>query len=132
MLNDQTQELRIISPSEEKRHHWYLLTGLIIGIAAGLIITWLLFPVVYQDTLPASLSPAYKEIYRSTIAQVYASTGNLERAVSRLALLEDEDVIYALGAQAQRVLADGQEKEARALALLASEIQAVIPAETSE
>jgi len=131
-LNDQTQELRITSPSEEKRHHWYLLTGLIIGIAAGLIITWLLFPVVYQDTLPASLSPAYKEIYRSTIAQVFTATGNLERAVSRLALIEDEDVIFALGAQAQRALADGQEKEARALALLASEIQAVIPAETSE
>ena len=131
-MNDQTQELRINTQPEEKKHHWYLLTGLIIGIAAGLIITWLLFPVVYQDTLPASLSPAYKEIYRSTIAQVYAATGNLERAASRLALLEDEDVIYALGAQAQRALADGQEKEARALALLASEIQAAIPTETSE
>lgn len=132
MLNDQTQELRITPQPEEKSHHWYLLTGIIIGIAAGLIITWLLFPVVYQDTSPASLSPAYKEIYRSTIAQVYAATGNLERAASRLALLEDEDVIYALGAQAQRALADGQEKEARALALLASEIQAAIPTETSE
>jgi hypothetical protein len=131
-LNDQTQELRIAPQPEEKRHHWYLLTGLIIGIAAGLIITWLLFPVVYQDTSPASLSPAYKEIYRGTIAQVHTTSGNLERAVGRLALLEDEDIIYALGAQAQRALADGQEKEARALALLASEIQAVIPPETSE
>lgn len=131
-MNDQTQELRIAAQSEEKRHHWYLLTGLLIGIAAGLIITWLLFPVVYQDTLPASLAPAYKEIYRSTIAQVYAVTGDFERAASRLALLEDEDIIFTLGVQAQRALADGQEKEARALALLASEIQSVISSETSE
>jgi len=122
-MKDQTQELKIAPQPETKRHPWYLLTGLILGIVIGLIFTWLLCPVVYQDTSPASLAVGYKEIYRSTIAQVYAATGNLERAASRLALLEDEDVIFSLGAQAQQALADGREKEARALALLASEIQ---------
>jgi len=122
-LNEQTQEFRIVPQPETKRHHWYLLTGLILGISIGLIFTWLLCPVVYQDTSPASLVPGYKEIYRSTIAQVYAATGNLERASSRLVLLEDEDVVFALGAQAQQALAEGLEKEARALALLASAIQ---------
>jgi hypothetical protein len=122
-LNEQTREIRIAPQPEARRSQWYLLTGLVLGIAIGLIFTWVISPVVYHDTTPATLTPAYKEIYRTTIAQVYGVTGNLERATSRLNLLEDEDPVYALGAQAQRALADGREHEARALALLASALQ---------
>lgn len=100
-----------------------MLTGLLIGAAAGLVFTWLILPVVYQDTTPATLAEGYKEIYRRTIAEVYAATGNLDRAISRISLLEDEDIVFLLGAQAQRALAEGREKEAKALALLASGIQ---------
>ena len=100
-----------------------MLTGLILGVAVGLIFTWLIYPAVYEDTSPGSMAESYKEIYRRTIAEVYAETGDLDRAASRLSLLEDENIVFALGAQAQRALADGREKEARALALLASAIQ---------
>jgi len=54
---------------------------------------------------------------------VYVVTGDLDRAISRLNLLENDDIVFALGAQAQRALADGHEKEAQALAVLASAIQ---------
>jgi hypothetical protein len=69
------------------------------------------------------LSDTYKDTYRRTIAQVYAATGNLERARRRLNLLEDENPVYVLGAQAQRALGEGKAEEARALALLASDLQ---------
>lgn len=124
LLNDHTQEMKIAPVADEKGKSWYLLTGLLIGILIGLVFTWLICPAVYEDTTPASLSDSYKAIYRGTIAQVYAATGDLERAVSRLALLEDEDIVFALGAQAQGALADGRGVEAHALALLASAIQA--------
>ena len=123
-LNNQSQEIRHAPTQEKKLGQWYLLTGLLIGILLGLAFTWLIWPVVYVDTTPASLSNSYKAIYRGTIAQTYAATGNLERAVSRLALLENEDIVFALGAQAQAALADGRSAEAHALALLASAIQA--------
>lgn len=124
-MNDQTQEIRVKPQSNPKKGHWYLLSGLVLGIAAGLIFTWLLFPVVYEDTSPGTLADDYKEIYRRTIAEVYLVTGDLDRAISRLNLLENDDIVFALGAQAQRALADGRENEARALAGLASAIQSL-------
>jgi hypothetical protein len=130
-INDQTQEIKIRPQHETKRGHWYLLSGLVLGIAAGLIFTWLLFPVVYENTSPGTLAEDYKEIYRRTIAEVYVITGDLDRAISRLNLLENDDIVFALGAQAQRALADGREKEAQALAILASAIQSGQSAEGS-
>ena len=114
---------------EEKRGSWYLLTGLILGLVLGLVYAWVLNPVVYQDTAPASLAAPYQDRYRSMIAQAYEVTRNLERAISRLALLEDPDPVYALGAQAQQALAEGQPDEAHALALLASALQGPIGVE---
>jgi hypothetical protein len=66
----------------------------------------------------------YKDLYRATIAQAYAATGDLARAESRLALLQDEDPVFALGTQAQQMLAVGEAYDARALALLAAALQA--------
>ncbi len=99
------------------------MTGLILGLILGLVYAWLINPVVYENTAPASLGDAHKDFYRSTIAQVYAVTGDLQRAALRLTLLEDPDPIIALGSHAQRALAEGQDAEARALALLAAALQ---------
>lgn len=113
-------------PSEASQPHrglWYLLTGLVIGLIAGLIFAWLVYPVSYENSDPSTLKDNYKEAYRLVIAQVFAATGDLDRAVLRLALLEDTDPAYTLGAQAQRALANGQQAEAQTLALLASALQ---------
>ncbi len=143
ILSDQTREIKIITPRNVNRSHWYLLTGLVLGVIAGLIFAWLIYPVIYEDTTPATLTEDYKKIYIRIIAEVYAATNDLERATSRLNLLEDADVVLTLGAHAQRALAEGQENQARALALLASAIQMdqsageippplISPSETSE
>jgi hypothetical protein len=122
MLND-TQEVRTSHEPRQKSSPLYLLTGLILGLILGLVYAWVINPVIYENTAPASLGDANKDFYRSTIAQVYAVTGDLERAFLRLTLLEDPDPVYALGVQAQRALAEGQDEEARRLALLASALQ---------
>lgn len=122
MLND-TQEIVIASPPDPKRSSWYLLTGLVLGIILGLVYAWVINPVIYETSTPETLGDSDKDVYRSTIAQVYAVTGDLDRASLRLALLEDPDPANALGAQAQRALAQGLESEAHALALLGSALQ---------
>ncbi|MFW5713166.1 MAG: hypothetical protein ACOCYU_00675, partial [Brevefilum sp.] len=70
---------------EAKRGSWYLLTGFILGLVIGLVYAWLVDPVAYKNSDPSSLAPAFKDTYRSMIAQTYAETANLSRAVSRLA-----------------------------------------------
>lgn len=121
-LPEETRKLRIEPELGERRSAWYLLTGLILGLILGLIYSWVVNPVIYAYTVPASLGDQDKNTYRSLIAQVYDATNNYERAASRLALLEDEDPVYTLGAQAQRALAEGDAAEAHALAYLASSL----------
>lgn len=118
-----TQRIEIEPESRQKRSHWYLLTGLVIGVILGLIYAWLINPIMYQDTDPASLDSPSKDAYRIVVAQVYALTGNLSHASQRLALLNDENPVHTLGQQAQRELGVGNDEEARALALLASALQ---------
>lgn len=123
-----TQRIEIKPEPKGKRSAWYLLTGLFIGILIGLMYAWFVNPIEYQDVDPASLDSVAKDAYRITLAQDYALTGNLSHASQRLALLNDENLVYTLGQQAQRELGAGNDEEARALALLASALQ-IAPAD---
>jgi hypothetical protein len=105
----------------QNQGRWYLITGLFIGIIVGLIFAWVISPIEYVDTEPASLREDFKEQYRSLIAASFAANSNLARAQARLELLDDPNISDTLAAQAQRALAAGHpQEEVRALGLLAS------------
>jgi len=111
----------VIRRRDENRGPWYLLTGLVLGLAVGLLISWVLSPVKYVDTAPFSLRGDYKDVYRGLIAAAYQADGDLGRARSRLALLGDADPARALVDQAQESMVDGKAgEEARSLAGLAA------------
>ncbi|MGV8049644.1 MAG: hypothetical protein AB2L21_04700 [Anaerolineaceae bacterium] len=117
---------------ENNHTHWYLLTGLILGIAFGLVISLWLAPAIAPEAIPAELSSEAKDEYRVLIAKSYLVDFNLERAESRLALLQDSNPADALSAQAQQVVASGSsEVEARALAQLAAALGTFQPAPTA-
>lgn len=104
----------------EERGPWYLLTGLMIGAALGVLYAWVLQPVQYTNTTPASLRADFKDQYRALIASAYMADGDLVRARARLDLLKDQDVYRVLAVQAQQSLAAGAApQEARALGMLA-------------
>ena len=107
----------------EKRGSWHLLTGFIIGLVAGLLLSAWVIPVRYMNTDPSSLREEDKQQYRAMIAQAYLVEADLARARSRLDLLADPDQAGVLVAQAQNLLAEGgSDEQARALALLAAVI----------
>ncbi len=109
---------------EPRRGRWYLLTGLLIGLTLGLLIAWVILPVQYVDTAPASLRADFKDQYRSMIASAYLATGELGRAQSRLSLLGDADPLQALTLQAQHALSVGDpNSSAYALARLADALK---------
>lgn len=106
---------------------WYLLTGLVIGVVIGILYAWMVQPVQYTNTTPASLQPIFKDHYRSLIALAYLTNSDMVRASARLELLKDEDAYKTLSEQAQRSLAEGLLQEARALGLLAAALGQISP-----
>lgn len=108
----------------DQRGPWYLLTGIIIGVVIGLLYAWLVQPVQYTNTTPASLRTDSKNQYRALIAAAYMANGDLVRARARLELLGDPDPYRFLAEQAQHTLADGKSfEEARALGMLAAALK---------
>lgn len=105
----------------DDRGSWYLLTGLVLGLAFGLVYAWVISPRVYGDTSPAYLRADFKDRYRAMIALAFAANGNLPRAQARLNLLGDPDIAGALARQAERAGTDGSSpQEAQALSHLAA------------
>lgn len=111
-----------MKPSE-KRGNLYLLTGVLLGLGLGLLYAWLINPVQYIDTEPASLAADYKDEYRKVIALAYQANQDIGRARERALLIDPENPARALAAQAQRMLASNlSPREARALAELSADL----------
>jgi hypothetical protein len=111
----------------EKRGNLYLISGFVIGLLFGLIYSWLLDPVEFIDAAPVSLSAEYKDQYRELIAMAYGANADMGRAQARLALLQEEDQLYVLGAQAQKLQGDTLKiREARAVMKLGEDLQALM------
>lgn len=113
-----------------KPGHWYLLTGLILGLGLGLLYAWWIAPVSAQDNAtPASLRADFQDEYRLLTASAYAANGNLARARARLMLLGG-DPLTALAEQTRRSMAANAPAESvRLLAALAQALQ-LPPSET--
>lgn len=110
------------------------LIGIALGMAGGLYYSWILSPVEYVDTAPDSLRADFRADYLALIASAYASTGDLVRARTRLALFPELHPSSELAALAQQRLAAGLgQAEASALAQLAADLdrQPQSPASTA-
>jgi hypothetical protein len=108
-------------PSQpERRSPLFILTGLVLGLLAGLAIAWLIYPARVGVIGPVDLPNELREQYRVVTALAYASSGDVGRARARLDLLGPVDVVRQLTSQAQLALLDqDSQREARALAQLA-------------
>ncbi|MDW8068281.1 MAG: hypothetical protein RML46_05150 [Anaerolineae bacterium] len=66
------------------------LIGLVAGVALGLLVGWVLWPVQYTNTAPAQLRQDYRTDYILMVAAAYHVEGNAEAALGRLAWLDPE------------------------------------------
>lgn len=108
-----------------KRPPLYLLTGLVLGLIFGCILSFAALPLQVASVGPSHLAEEHRDQYRLMIALAYASSGDISRAQARLAQLGDPDPARALSAQAQLALGNSAtQREARALASLARDLDA--------
>jgi hypothetical protein len=104
----------------DKRGSMYLITGLILGIAFGLVYSWVVSPVEYVNAAPNALRDDFKSQYLTLVSAAYMANGDLERAKARLNELREGDIAQVVAMEAQRALAEGRpSNEASALGLLA-------------
>ena len=69
---------------------------LIVGLGLGLLYGWVINPVSYQDTTLDDLRVDYKTDYTLMIAEVYHYEADLEWAMNRLILLEDDSPLSSV------------------------------------
>lgn len=105
---------------QDRRGSWYLLTGIVLGVAVGLVYSWVISPVKYVDAPPYALRADFKDEYRALVAAAYLYNYDLIRAEDRLFQLKEDDPAQIIALQAQRALVDGHaDAEVKALGLLA-------------
>lgn len=107
----------------------YLLLGLLLGLAGGLVYAWLISPIVYVDASPGRLSDRYKDEYVYLVSQSYALTGDWEVAEERLAQLDEETLAQRVATLFERYLREGEPAPAvRNLAVLTQRVGGDSPA----
>ncbi|HIP88003.1 MAG TPA: hypothetical protein EYH27_06165 [Anaerolineales bacterium] len=106
-----------------------VLTGLAVGIALGLLVGWVLWPVRYTNTTPAQLRQDYRTEYVLMVAAAYEVEGDLEAARARLTLLDPEQPGRPVRELAETLIAEGgQETDIRMLVRLAAAMGVTTPA----
>lgn len=86
-----------------------VLLGLILGVAGGLLLGWLVFPVLAAATVPAQLRADHREAQILMIAAALRADNNMERARQRLQVLGLGDTAGAVGALAVRAEKEGRD-----------------------
>ena len=104
------------------------IVSLAAGLGAGLYIGWVVSPVQYVNTDPASLRQSYKDDYVLMIAGAYAQDRDAVSARARLAGLGFADPGPAVAAAAHRFIAAHQpDGDLHRLVGLAEAFNAVTP-----
>ncbi|HEC34137.1 MAG TPA: hypothetical protein ENI37_05410 [Chloroflexi bacterium] len=102
--------------------------GLVVGVALGLLIGWVLWPVQYTNTAPAQLRQDYRNDYVLMIAAAYQVQGDLEAARARLAFLGAETLARPVVDLAEQLIVeDGRVSDIEMLVHLADALGATTP-----
>ena len=103
------------------------LTSIAMGIALGLLITWVVWPVQFTNADPADLRPASKDDYLRMISAAYAVDGDLAAAkqwLEQLGVKNPAQAINNLIAQPKGSAGDGSSLDALSNLELALNIKA--------
>jgi hypothetical protein len=109
--------------------HGAIIIGLGIGLALGLVYTWVVNPVELVNTYPALMRSDYRREWVRLAALSYAADGDIQRVRTRLDGLEQEDIAKVIPGLIEEYAAAGHSaKTLRSLAFLAQMMDVHTPA----
>lgn len=73
----------------QRQGHFYLITGLVIGLLIGIFYGWVINPTRYIDITPQSLHVDFQKQYILLIAQSYQVNEDIGRSYSRILQISD-------------------------------------------
>lgn len=79
-----------------KRRLFFFTLMIALGIAAGVAYGWLVNPIQYADTGPATLGMDYKADYALMAAEIYHAEGDPVMAMARLTILGEDPVLQVM------------------------------------
>lgn len=97
----------------------FLVAGLVLGLALGLIYAWVINPLELTNTYPALLRTDYRHDWVRLTALSYAAGDSLERTQARLRGLSEEIVTQALESLIKEYVSAGDPEALRRMAQLA-------------
>lgn len=101
-----------------------LLVSIAVGIALGLLYTWLIDPVEFRTADPYHVEARYREVWIVMTAEAYLTGGDWDRTRARLDGLNDPNLAQTVTALFENYSAGGPNDAARALARLANRLGA--------
>ncbi len=105
------------------------LVGLVLGVALGLLIGWVLWPVQYTNTAPAQLRQDYRNDYILMVAAAYRVEGHPDAARERLTRLDPEQPTRPLVELTETLIAQhGRPNDILMLVQLAEALGVTTPA----
>ena len=94
--------------------------GILLGLIAGLVIGWIIWPVEYFDTDLSDLRTQHKDDYTVMVGAAYALDGDIAKATERLEKLGVPNIAQFVAVQAERYISEGRDaNDIRALVALA-------------
>ena len=93
---------------------------MLLGLAIGFYLGWVVLPVELVDVTPADLEAEFQEDYLQLIASTYAAEQNLDQAAARIGSLGRSDwPDWLLQETIDRILADPTAAETAHMVILA-------------
>ena len=99
------------------------------GIASGLLVGWVVWPIEFTEANPTVLEESYQQDYTMMIATVYSLDEDLSGARQRLSSLGKQDSnAWLLSVTVDHILNQSNESEIRNLVKLANDLGLYSPA----
>lgn len=107
----------------------WLSLGVILGLASGLLLGWVVWPIEFTEADPTVLEETYQQDYTVMIATAYSLDQDLNEARQKLSRLGKQDSnAWLLSVTVNHILSQSNETEIRYLVQLASDLGLYSPA----